>query len=91
VNYKKNIDKDLAVLYDVLTESKAYGLSNIAELARSYAGRFDLPVQLLADYWSSFSYDLSDFEKKGLMAFYGYAAEIGAIEPVTDLRFWENR
>jgi chorismate dehydratase len=91
VNYKKNIDKDLAVLYDILMQSKAYGLANIPELAVSYASRFGLPVQTLTDYWSSFSYDLNDDEQKGLQAFYGYAAEIGAIEPVTGLRFWGEK
>lgn len=91
VNYKKNVDKDLAVLYDILMKSKSYGLSNIPEIARIHADRFRLPVQLLIDYWSSFSYDLGNYEKKGLLAFYGHAAEIGAIEPVTDLRFWEKR
>lgn len=91
VNYKKNIDKDVALLYDILIESKSYGLSNIPEIARLHAERFGLPVQILIDYWSSFSYHLRDEEKKGLLAFYGYAAEIGAVESGTDLRFWEKK
>ncbi len=91
VNHKKNIDKELAVLYDILMQSRSYGLANIPELASAHAERFGLPVRLLIDYWSSFSYYLADDEKKGLRAFYDYAAEIGAIEPVTDLRFWEKK
>lgn len=91
VNYKKNIDKDLAGLYDILIKSKSYGLANIGKLAHNHAEQFGIPVQILTDYWSSFSYDLGTDEKKGLMAFYGYAAEIGAIKPVTELRFWQNR
>lgn len=90
LNYKKGIDKDIALLYDILMKSKKYGLARIPELAASEAGRFGLPRQLLADYWSSFSYDFRHDEKKGLMAFYGYAAEIGAVKSVTELRFWEN-
>ncbi len=91
VNYKKNIDNDLKLLYDILIESKSYGLANLRELAITHAVRFGLPPQVLVDYWSSFSYGLGDEEKRGLLAFYGYAAEIGAIEPVTDLRFWEEK
>ncbi len=90
VNYKKNIDKELALLYDIILRSRSYGLANIAELAHTYADRFGIPAQVLIDYWTSFSYNLGEDEKKGLLAFYGYAAEIGAIEPVKDLRFWSK-
>ena len=90
VNYKKNIDKDLAVLYDILMQSKSYGLQNIPELARRHAERFGIRPQVLVDYWTSFSYNFGDDEKKGLLAFYRYAAEINAIKPVTDLKIWSN-
>ena len=89
VNYKKNIDKDLSELYDILALSKSYGLKNIPELARAHADRFGIPAQVLIDYWTSFSYNLGDEEEKGLLAFYGYAAELGAINPVTELHFWK--
>ena len=91
VNYKKTIDKDLAMLYDVLMRSKQYGLSHIPGLAASHAARFGLPEQLLSDYWTSFSYDLTDYEKTGLQTFYRYAAEIGAVGPVGDISIWEGR
>jgi chorismate dehydratase len=91
VNYKKNIDKDLSVLYDVLVQSKAYGLSRIPELAHASADRFGLPVPLLIDYWTAFSYELTEYEKSGLQKFYAYAAEIGAVDPVKELRFWERK
>ncbi len=91
VNYRKDIEADLAALYDILMLSKNYGLSHVSELAHVHADRFGLPASLLIDYWQSISYDLGDAEKKGLLAYYGYAAEIGAIEPVTELRFWEKR
>ena len=91
VNYKKNIDKDLAVLYDILMQSKSYGLENIPKLARTHAERFGIRPQVLIDYWTSFSYNFGEDEKKGLLAFYGYAAEIGAIKPVTDLKLWSNK
>ncbi len=91
VNYKKNIDKDLARLYDILMESKAYGLSRLPQIAAAHAGRFGIAADRLLEYWKSFSYDFTDAEKKGLMTFYRYAAEIGAVEPVSDLRIWKNR
>lgn len=91
VNYKKSIDKELALLYDTLMQSKRFGLAHLDELASSRAEQFGLPVPLLADYWKSFSYDLTDFEEKGLLAFYAYAAEIGAIKTVSDLRIWQQR
>lgn len=89
VNYKKSIDKDLKKLYDILTESKAYGLANSRELAQGLAETFGLGVELLFTYWNSLSYELGEAEKKGLMTYYGYAAELGVIEKVPDLRFLE--
>ncbi len=91
VNYKKNIDKDLTTLYDILMQSKSYGLANIPELAHAYADQFGIPEKVLVDYWTSFSYNLDEDEKRGLLAFYRYAVELGALdEPVTNLRFWRN-
>ncbi len=90
VNYKKDIDKDLAVLYHILRDSKQYGLSHIPDLARQYAGHFRLSEQLLADYWSAFSYHLGEEEQKGLLAFYGFAARLGVIQPVRELKFRGN-
>ena len=88
IHYKKNIDKDLAVLYDILLKSKSFGLARLRALADAHAVRFGLSAQTLFDYWSSFSFDLGGPEQKGLMQYYGYAAEIGAIETVPELRFW---
>ncbi len=89
VNYKKNIDKDLGVLYDILLKSKAYGLAHLGELADAYAERFGIPASVLFEYWGSFSYNLNEEEKKGLLTYYGYAAELGVIDTVPDLRFWK--
>jgi len=90
VNYKKKIEKELASLYDILITSKAYGLSHLQELAREYTERFNISPQVLLNYWESFSYDLGEDERKGLLAYYDYAAEIGASEAVSELRFWER-
>jgi chorismate dehydratase len=90
VNYKKDIDNDLERLYDILMQSKQFGLANIPELAAVHAGRFGLPASLLTEYWNSFSYDLTSYEEKGLMTYYGYAAEIGVLKTVQGLVFWNG-
>jgi chorismate dehydratase len=91
VNYRKDIEKELAALYAILKSSKSYGLSSLPELADRYADGFGIPAAVLVDYWSSFSYDLGEEEKKGLLAYYGYAARIGVIKAAPKLRFWERQ
>jgi chorismate dehydratase len=88
INYKKDIDKDLRVLYHILKDSKDYGLSHIDDLAGRYAGHYRLSEQLLSDYWYAFSYHFGQEEQRGLMAFYRYAAELGVIRPISELSFW---
>jgi chorismate dehydratase len=90
INYRKSLDKDLLSLYHILRESKTYGLSQLPELAQEYAVKFGIPAPALLEYWNSFSFDFGPYEQKGLMTYYGYAAEIGAVQPVTELRFWEQ-
>jgi chorismate dehydratase len=90
INYKKGLDKDLTSLYHILKESKAYGLSHLAELAEEHSSRFGIAAPKLLAYWNAFSFDFGPAEQKGLMTYYGYAAEIGAVKPVTELRFWEQ-
>lgn len=88
-NYRKNIQKDLRSLHEALGRSKEYGLRDLRGFANDHAERFGLSRELLFSYWSAFSYDLTGYEQKGLMTFYGYAAEIGAIASAPDLHFWE--
>ena len=88
VNYKKSLERDYAALYDILKTSKSFGLSHLLELAHTYSERFRIPEDVLLTYWNLFSYDFGEDERKGLLAYYGYAAEIGAVGPVSDLRIW---
>lgn len=88
VNYKKNIDKELRVFYDILCTSRAYGLSHLRELADASAKSLGIPARTLMKYWKSFSYSLGAEEKKGLLSFYTYAAELGVIDAVPALHFW---
>ncbi len=90
VNYKKDIDNELTLLYDVIVRSKTYGLSHLQELAGRYAGPFGLPEPFLLEYWKSLSYDLGEEEQGGLLRFYRYAAEIGAIPSVPELLFFKR-
>jgi chorismate dehydratase len=88
VNYRKSVERDLDTLYAILSSSRSFGISHLQELSKSEADRFGVSPEVLFTYWSSFSYRLGESEQKGLLAYYGYAAEIGAIDPVTELRFW---
>ena len=88
VNYRKNMEHDLVLLYNALLDSKQYGLSNLNELAEHHAGEFGLPAETLVRYWNTFSYDLGPEEQKGLLTYYGYAMELGVIDSVPDLRIW---
>jgi len=90
VNYRKNIEQDLARLYDILMESKKYGLSRIEELAQAGAEEFGLSEKTLTEYWGCFSYDFGQIEQKGLLTYYSYAAELGVIDTVPDLSFWSK-
>jgi chorismate dehydratase len=87
VNDRKKIHNDLARLYDIIMESRKYGLTHLEELAVSNSGRFNIPPAVLLKYWNLFSYRFGEEEEKGLMTYYGYAAELGAIEQVTELHF----
>ena len=88
VNYRKALESDLARLFDVLLESKQYGLSRLPELANRHAAGFGIAADMLLQYWNCFSYDFGPEEQKGLLTYYGYAAELGAIESVPELRMW---
>ncbi len=87
-NYRKNIEQDLSRLYDILMESKHYGIAHLKDLARSGAGLFGIPEETLMRYWDCFSYAFGPQEQKGLQAYYSYAAELGVIKRVPDLRIW---
>jgi chorismate dehydratase len=91
VNYTKEVEKELCILYDILKASKSYGLSHVQELAREYTDRFRIPEQMLVHYWNSFSYAFGEDERKGLLQFYAFAAKLGAIKPITELNFWRRR
>ncbi len=86
-NDRKNIHKDLQRLYDIIIEAKLYGISHLKELSEASSDRFNLSSDVLFAYWKLFSYNFDEEERKGLLTFYEYAAEIGAIEPVKELRF----
>ena len=90
VNWQKRLEQDLGRLYDILQQSKAYGLSRLQELADGHAGRFGFSPEALVRYWQTFSYDLGPDERKGLLTYYGYAAELGVIDKVPELRLWQK-
>jgi len=88
INYQKKIHNDLSRLYDIIMESRSYGLNHLQELAETCSERFNIHSTVLLKYWNLFSYRFGEEEKKGLLTYYSYAAELGAIEPEKELRFW---
>lgn len=90
INYKKSLEQDLSRLYDILEASKRYGLSRLSDLAKEHADRYDIPAETLVRYWRAFSFDLGPEEQKGLLSYYGYAAELGVIDSVPELRLWKK-
>ncbi len=90
VNYRKHLEPDLARLYDILMESKQYGISHLQQLAEASSTHFGLSAELLTRYWNCFSYGFGPAEQKGLLTYYGYAAELGVIDAVPDLRLWKK-
>ena len=90
VNWQKRLERELAALYDVLQASKQYGLARFQELADQHASRFGMTPEALVRYWQTFSYDLGPEEQKGLLTYYGYAAELGVIDSVPELRLWRK-
>lgn len=90
VNWQKKLENDLGTLNAILQESKQYGLSRFQELADEHASQFGMAPESLVRYWQTFSFDLGPEEQKGLLTYYGYAAELGVIDAVPDLRIWQK-
>ena len=88
VNYRKDRDAKLQQLHAILLESKRYGLAHLEQLAGGHAAEFGITADMLLQYWKCFSYDLGPDEQKALLTYYGYAAELGAIDAVPDLNFF---
>ena len=90
VRYRKDLEPDLAKLYDILMESKDYGFSRLPELAKSASEEFGLGEETLLAYWNTFSYGFGESEQKGLLTYYGYSAELGVLGSVPELKIWQS-
>lgn len=88
INYRKDIDNELGLLYDILSRSKRYGLERLPLLAERSAPRFGFSPDTLLRYWNTFSYDFGISEQQGLLAYYAYAAELGVIARAPELSIW---
>lgn len=78
-------DAQLMALHRTLLESRAYGESQRARLARRYASHFRLDAALLDEYWANLRYDLKADMVKGLETYFSLAAEIGEIPAAPSL------
>lgn len=77
-------------LAEVFQRSRDHGLeaASLDVLAREWGPKLGLPPDEVISYLTyNINYELDDDNLAGLRLFYQYAAEIGAIERVKDLRF----
>ena len=81
------------MLYDILMESKDYGLSRLPELAQGHAAeRFGIPVETADRVLELASATISDRRgaERASWLFMGMQLTSGVIEPVPNFRFWER-
>lgn len=79
--------EELRRLHAALVESRTYGRTHRADLARRYAAGFGLPVSLLDRYWANLVFELDEPMQQGLKLFYRLAAEIGEL-PAAPALVW---
>jgi chorismate dehydratase len=76
---------DTTRLLQLLTRSRAWFHEHERELAQRHAPGFGLEPATLLDYWRSLHFDLDAPMRRGLLHFFGLAAELGAAPPTTSL------
>jgi chorismate dehydratase len=77
----------LRQLHELLLESRDYGRESRLPLAERYARHFGLAPAALAAYWEELAYELDEQMIEGLLTFYRFAAELGEIPAVPELRW----
>ena len=80
-------DAELLDLLAALEHSRDRSLRDTRALARRYTGRFGLPIDRLADYWSTLRYDLDEPMIEGLLRFYRHASELSEAPRVSRIRW----
>jgi len=78
-------DPELLDLLAVLEQSRAESLRDPRALAQRHASRFGLPVDRLADYWSTLRYELDEPMIEGLLRYYRHASELSEAPRVSRL------
>lgn len=73
-----------------LIEAKTMGLADISAIAKRYAVDRKLPPEFYADYLRfNMHYNFGEAELEGLKYFYAYGAELGLIEHIPEIRFYD--
>ena len=74
-----------------LIEAKEMGARYVPSIAARYAASHGLPAAFYARYLTrNIRYDLGGAELEGLRRFYAYAFELGLIERVPEIRFYDE-
>ena len=79
-------DAELGELTAELHTSKQAALRQPAALARRHAEHFGLPAEQLAAYWTGLRYDFDEAMMLGLLRYYEFAAQLGEVPAVPELR-----
>lgn len=80
-------DDALRQLTQQLSAARDAALRDPLRLAERYAPALGMEPARLAAYWRGLRFNLDERMIEGLRLFYRYAAQLGEIEPVADLRF----
>lgn len=80
-------DAELRDLHQRLLDSREYGEAQRRCLAERYASRFQMPPAELHDYWADLTFRLDPLMLEGLTTFYRFAADIGEVPRVPDIRW----
>lgn len=76
----------------VFQQSRDHGLQHIPEMAESWAGRLQLPVDMIREYLThNIDYFLDEENLRGLRLFYRYSAECNVLPPAPELQFLEKQ
>lgn len=90
VHAAPELDGAVGAAVQALLDSRARALADLDRLAARYPDPFPAGKQALAGYWRELSYTLDAPAREGLVAFYTMAAEIGQLERVPPLRFFDR-
>ncbi|MCX7780089.1 MAG: menaquinone biosynthesis protein [Negativicutes bacterium] len=81
--------EQVATVWRLLKGGLQYGLSRLEDAAATLTGKFPFTVQQICHYLQLLNYDMTSAHQAALLNYYRYAWEIGLIDQVPALEFFE--